>query len=50
MNLNQTFCASNCKNYKCQEMLSMSKVCAAERQKVVLKHEDKSAECSRFKA
>lgn len=49
VNIDQTFCASYCKNYKCPKMLSYSKVKAAEKQRKEIKHSDLSAECKDYK-
>ena len=48
MNLDITFCASDCRNYECKRMLSYSKVRAAEAQSKPLNHQDLSADCKEY--
>lgn len=48
MNLDQTFCASDCRNYACKKMLSYSKVRAAEARNKPLSHADLSADCEEY--
>ena len=49
MDLNQTFCASDCQNFTCKKMISYSKLCAAESNGVQIKHSDQSADCKDYK-
>ncbi len=50
MDLNKTYCASDCKNYECKDMLSYSILCAGEARGVPVKHKDLSDGCKDYKA
>ena len=44
----KTYCASKCKNYACETMLSYSKVRAAEARGARIAHTDLSVDCVEF--
>lgn len=48
MNLDITFCASDCRNYECKRMLSYSKLRAAEAQNKPISHDDLSVGCEDY--
>lgn len=48
MDLNKTWCASDCQNLKCKTMLSQSVLMAAESRGVEAKHDDLSADCKDY--
>ncbi len=49
MNLDMTFCASDCTNYSCKRMLSYSVVCAHEDMDKPIAQSDFSDTCEEYK-
>jgi hypothetical protein len=48
MQLDQTFCVSDCQNFACKTMLSYSKCMEAERAKKRLSHANLSKSCDKY--